>query len=76
MHPLIGNLKDLTDTQLEERISKLNRTYFIATNEDVRHQIILLLDEMKLELKSRYAAQQLKMQQDDDNDLDDLINIS
>ena len=76
MHPLVGNLKDLTDTQLEEKVMKLNRVYFIATNEDVRRQIILLLDELKLELESRYNQQKIKMQQDDDNDLDGLINVS
>ena len=76
MHPMVGNLKEFTDTQLEERVAQLNRVYFIATNEDVRRQIILLLDDIKLELESRYTAQKIKMQQDDDNDLDGLINIS
>lgn len=76
MHPMIGNLKNFTDSQLEDRVSKLNRIYFITNDENVRHQIILLLDDMKFELQSRYAAQQIKMQQNDDNDLDGLINIS
>lgn len=76
MHPLSPDLSDLTDTQIEERIAKLNRAYFITQNEHVRQQMILVLDDLKLEMENRIVAQKRKMLQDDDNDLDGLINIS
>ena len=80
IHPFLENLSELTDTDIENKISKLNRTYFIATNEEVRHQIILVLDSLKIEQESRRARQYVKQleekQNNDDNDLDNLINVS
>lgn len=77
MHPFMDNLSDFNDAQLEEKISKLNRVYFVTENEDVRQQIILSLDTLKLELEARRAKQRQQLLQDgDDNGLDDLINIS
>jgi hypothetical protein len=77
MHPFMDNLSDFNDAQLEEKISKLNRVYFVTENEDVRQQIILSLDTLKLELEARRARQRQQLLQDgDDNGLDDLINIS
>jgi hypothetical protein len=49
MHPLKENLSLLTNTQIEDKISKLSAMYFMAQNPDVRHQIILLLDSYKIE---------------------------
>jgi len=76
MHPGIGDLSDLTETQLEDKITQLSRYYHFTPNEDVRRQMILVLDEYKLELETRRIQAKKKMQQDDDNDLDNLINVS
>ena len=77
MHPFMDNLSDFSDAQIEEKISKLNRVYFVTENEDVRQQIILSLDTLKLELESRRARQRQQLLQDgEDNGLDDLINVS
>jgi len=71
------NLKQFSDAQLEEKIQKLNRVYFVTHNEDVRHQVILSLDTLKMELEERRATQRAKDLQDSrDNGLDSLINIS
>ena len=73
----MDNLSDFSDAQIEEKISKLNRVYFVTENEDVRQQIILSLDTLKLELESRRARQRQQLLQDgEDNGLDDLINVS
>lgn len=73
----MDNLDNFTDPQLEEKIAKLNRVYFVTQNEDVRHQVILSLDTLKLELESRRAAQREQMLKDSDNNgLDSLINVS
>jgi len=73
----MDNLEDFTDSQLEEKITKLNRVYFVTENNDVRQQIILSLDTLKLELEARRARQRQQMIEDsDDNGLDNLINVS
>jgi len=71
------DLEQYSDAQLEEKISKLNKVYFVTENDDVRQQIILSLDTLKLELESRRARQRQQLLQDgDDNGLDELINVS
>ena len=76
MHPLM-DLEQYSDAQLEEKISKLNKVYFVTENDEIRQQIILSLDTLKLELESRRARQRQQLLQDgEDNGLDDLINIS
>ena len=73
----MDNLNEFSDAQLEEKITKLNRIYFVTENNDVRQQIILSLDTLKLELEARRARQRQQLLQDgNDNGLDDLINIS
>jgi hypothetical protein len=79
MHPILGDLSEFTDPELEKRIAKLSSAYFMTQDEGVRHQMILILDDYKLELESRRAAQRQKQQdqrKDGDNGLDSLINIS
>jgi len=76
MHPGIGSLSEFTDTQLEDKITQLSRYYHVTSNDDVRRQMILVLDEYKLELETRRIQAKKKMQQDNDNDLDNLINVS
>lgn len=73
----MDNLDQFTDSQLEDKISKLNRIYFVTENEEVRHQVILSLDTLKLELEARRAEQRRKMLEDSKDDgLDNLINVS
>lgn len=76
MHPGIDNLSLLSIQELEDKISQLNRYYFLAQAPEARQQIILLLDSYKLELEERKIAEKRNQQQDDNNDLDSLINIS
>jgi len=77
IHPHEQNLKEFTDAQIEQKLLKLNHMYFMTENSDVRQQMILLIDGYKLELEERRASAKLKqMQENDDNDLDSLINVS
>jgi len=76
MHPLAEDVSLLTEVQLEQKILKLNRAYFIAHDESVRHQILLLLDTYKIEQEQRRIASRKKMEQEGRDDLDNLINIS
>ena len=76
-HPHEQEIKNYTDAQLEQKLLKLNQMYFMTDNQDIRQQMILLIDGYKLELEARRAAARLKQEEDQgDNPLDDLINVS
>ena len=68
------DISELTASEIEQKILKLNSVYFMTENNDVRQQIILLLDSYKLELESKRTRE--KIEQERDNGLDSLINIS
>lgn len=74
MHPLLETLKPLTDTQLENKLYTLNRMYFITDNPEVRQQMILIMDSIKLEMEERRTSKNNNNGLDDD--LDKLINVS
>ena len=77
IHPHENEIKNYTDAQLEQKLLKLNHMYFMTENQDMRQQMILLIDGYKLEIEARRAAAKLKQEQDQgDNPLDDLINVS
>jgi len=77
IHPHQPDLSEFTETQLEEKLLKLNHMYFITDNPDVRQQMILLIDGYKLEIEARRAAARRKQIEDqEDNALDSLINVS
>tara|TARA_A200000159_G_C6987735_1_gene200299 strand:- start:158 stop:385 length:228 start_codon:yes stop_codon:yes gene_type:complete len=73
-HPLtkVGTLKD---NELEDKIIDLSSRYWKTTNPEVQQQIMLILDDYRQELSARRAKQQVK-EQNGENDLDNLINIS
>ncbi len=75
MHPLLGTLKDLTDSQLETKLFTLNRMYFITDNPEVRQQMILIMDSIKIEMEERRVSNKNTPSGLDD-DLDKLINVS
>ena len=77
IHPHEQEIKNYTDAQLEQKLLKLNQMYFVIENQDMRQQMILLIDGYKLEIEARRAAARLKQEQEQgDNPLDDLINVS
>ena len=73
VHPL-AQLNHLTDTELQEKLDDLNKKYWMASNPGVRNQIVLMLDSLKLEQENRQIK--LKKEENQDNNLDNLINIS
>ncbi len=76
MHPLLEDLALLKDAELENKIQALNKKYFQASNPTVRHQILLLLDGYKEELRKRRDRQWQDQYQKRDTDLDNLINVN
>ena len=74
MHPLIYDLTEFTDAQLQEKVVTLQRRYFSTNNIEVQSQITLLIDTYQLEIEKR--TRDKKKNQNPDNDLDNLINVS
>jgi len=75
-HPLIEDFQDISDAELQERISDLSKKFWQTQNPSVKSQMVLILDQMKEEMRSRTAKNMQNQSNDDNKDLDNLINIS
>jgi|TARA_B100002019_G_scaffold293429_1_gene320955 hypothetical protein len=76
MHPNLDPT-NLTTTEIEQKIRKLEGMYFVTSNEDVRRQMILMLDTYKIALQERRIEDAKKrVKNNNDNGLDELIKIS
>jgi hypothetical protein len=73
IHPHVDT-DNMTIRELEEKIYKLNSSYFLSENQEVRQQILLLMDSFKLALEDKQVQQ--KKTNKKNNDLDNLINVS
>lgn len=74
-HPFEGDISQLKDTELEEKIYELNRKYYAAYRlgkPELLTQIATFVTIYKDEMARRNA---LKMQGQIDGDLDQLINV-
>lgn len=75
-NPLVDNLSNLSDAQIDEKIFELSRKYHMARNPELQSQIAVILDMFKDESQIRSSRQFQKLQGDDENGLDNLINVS
>jgi len=75
-HPLLENLSLLSEADLQERLSSISTKYWQTQNPDVRSQMIVIIDELKYELQLRSSKPVENSEDDGDNSLDNLINIS
>lgn len=77
-HPFVGDLQDLSISEIESKIAELSRKYFMTHNPDMQMQLSMIIDIYKEEAKARRAKENqiVKNQDNDDNSLDNLINIS
>jgi hypothetical protein len=73
---LVNNVSDLTDSEVEDKIIELGRKYWMTQNTDLRVQISTVLEMFKEEALVRRAKSMQRSQENDDNSLDNLINIS
>ena len=74
-HPLEGDLSQLKDKDIEDKLVDLNKKYYIAArtgNIALLTQVETFVTIYKNELSKRYRD---KMKQQDGNDLDQLINV-
>ena len=75
-HPLEGDLSQLKDNEVEDKLNELNRKYFLAArlgNREVLTQIATFVTIYKQELSRRYLE---KTNPELDGDLDQLINVN
>lgn len=73
MHPFIDDLNQLSVDKINDQVQQLTKKYYSTTNSNLREQIILVIDTLKLELESRQRDIKINNEQ---KDLDNLINIS
>ena len=72
LHPFAQNLPELSDKQLDEKLSELTKKYFQTRNPEAKHQLQLMINSYKLEMNERL----IKSRQNDNKGLDKLIDIS
>jgi predicted MPP superfamily phosphohydrolase len=73
-HPFEGDLTQLKDQEVENKLFELNKKYYAAArlgNHDLLTQLSTFITIYRDELSRRYA---IKTQQND-SDLDQLINV-
>jgi hypothetical protein len=76
MHPLLDNLSDLKDLELESKILDLSKKYWQTRNSDVQYQIRLLLDSYNEELRVRRSKALQQQLENRNQDLDKLIKVN
>tara|TARA_B100000780_G_C21111781_1_gene449345 strand:+ start:2225 stop:2464 length:240 start_codon:yes stop_codon:yes gene_type:complete len=78
INPLIDSLEHFTLRELEEKVSDLQRKYFMSANPQVQVQISNVLDIYKQELQDRRVIEYNRQNNpnEGENSLDNLINIS
>lgn len=75
MHPLIGTMAELKDSEIEAKIQELTRKFWLSRDVDMRYQIQVVLETYNAELSERRARIWQKQQDEMDNALGKLINI-
>lgn len=74
IHPFEGDLSQLKDNEVEERLFELNKKYYIASRLNDPYlltQVATFVNIYKEELSRRYYQKT----KDSDSDLDQLINV-
>jgi len=79
-NPLVDSFAKLSDSEIEDKIIELSRKFFMTNNPSVQQQISVILEMYKEEGRARRASamvQRTKKTDDDpENPLDNLINVS
>lgn len=76
MHPLIGDISQIKDAELDQKISDLTKKYFMTHNPGVQSQISAVLQAYKQEQQRRQQVAWEKMMNNRDKNLDKLINVN
>ena len=73
LHPFSEDTKDMTVTQIHEKVAELTTKYFQTTNPEVKNQIKTFLDFYKQEALIKEQEEKKKLQEIGNIDLDKLI---
>tara|TARA_B100000900_G_C20599102_1_gene724747 strand:- start:1640 stop:1879 length:240 start_codon:yes stop_codon:yes gene_type:complete len=78
LHPFAEDTKDLTISELTDKISDLSQKYFRTSNPQVQNQIQTFIDYYKQEIaiKTEQERKEQQNQQNGNLDLDNLIKVS
>lgn len=76
INPLLDDLSNLKDSEIESKIQDLSKKYWISQNPDIRSQIASFLDIYKEELRTRQAKMWDQQYQKRNKDLDNLIQVN
>lgn len=76
-NPLVDSFEELSDQEVENKIFELTKKYWQSSrNPELQNQVLTVLNMYKMEMQARQAKQQIKNQDEGDNSLDNLINVS
>jgi hypothetical protein len=76
MHPLITNLSEMKDAEIEAKITELGKKYFMTQNFGLQQQISAVLETYKEEMATRRRNEWQRMMENREKGLDKLININ
>lgn len=73
-NPLVDGFERLSVSEIDQKIQELSKKYWQTRNPQMQQQIAAVLEMYQHELQARQARE--KLSQDQDDNLDNLINIS
>ena len=76
LHPFSEDTKDLTVSELQEKLSDLSKKYFQTLNPQVKEQIGTFIEFYKQEILIKEQKLRQEEQKNGDLDLDNLIKVS
>ena len=76
LHPFSEDTKDLTVSELKEKLSDLSKKYFQTHNPQVKEQIGTFIEFYKQEILIKEQNLRQEEQKNGDLDLDNLIKVS
>ena len=78
-NPLLPNLSEVKDADIDTKINELTRKYFQAARfgqGQLAQQVLVTLEAYKSEQQNRHTASQKAMMERQNKDLDDLIKVN
>ena len=76
LHPFSEDTKDLTVSELQEKLSDLSKKYFQTHNPQLKEQIGTFIEFYKQEILIKEQKLRQEEQKNGDLDLDNLIKVS
>lgn len=76
IHPLVENLENIKDQEIESKINDLTNKYFMTANPYLKEQIAVVLNIYTETIQNRRQKNLKEAMDNRDKDLDNLININ